>query len=43
MELYDDDAALAAHGQSEHFRAAGGKFRGLMAGPPNLQRFEVIG
>ena len=43
MELYDDDAALTAHGQSDHFRAAGGKFRGLMAGPPNLQRFEVIG
>ena len=43
MELYDDDAALAAHGQSDHFRAAGAKFRGLMAGPPNLQRFEVVG
>ena len=43
MELYDDDAALAAHGASDHFRAAGPKFAGLMAGRPELKRFEVIG
>lgn len=43
MELYDDDEALRAHGASDHFRAAGAKFRGLMAGPPDLQRFEVVG
>lgn len=43
LELYDDDQALAAHGASDHFRAAGGKFRGLMAGPPELKRFEVVG
>ena len=43
LELYDDEAALAAHGQSEHFRAAGSKFAGLMAGPPTLDRYEVIG
>ena len=43
MELYDDDAALAAHGQSQHFRDAGAKFAGLMAGPPTLNRYEVIG
>ena len=43
MELYDDDEALRAHGASDHFRAAGAKFRGLMAGPPDLQRFDVVG
>ena len=43
MELYDDDEALAAHGASDHFRAAGPKFAGLMAGRPELKRFEVIG
>ena len=43
MELYDDNEALAAHGASDHFRAAGPKFAGLMAGRPELKRFEVIG
>ena len=43
MELYDDEAALAAHGASDHFKAAGAKFAGLMAGRPTLQRFDVVG
>ena len=43
LELYEDDAALQAHGQSQHFRDAGAKFAGLMAGPPSLIRYEVIG
>ncbi len=43
MELYDDDEALRAHGASDHFKAAGAKFAGLMAGRPELKRFEVIG
>lgn len=43
MELYDDDDALKAHGASDHFKAAGAKFAGLMAGRPELKRFEVIG
>ena len=43
MELYDDDEALRAHGSSDHFKAAGGKFRGLMAGAPELMRFDVVG
>lgn len=43
MELYDDDEALKAHGASDHFKAAGAKFAGLMAGRPELKRFEVIG
>mgnify|MGYP002786920601 CR=1 FL=1 len=43
MELYTSAEALAAHGQSEHFKAAGKKFAGLMAGAPEIQRLEVIG
>ncbi len=43
MELYEDAEALAAHGQSEHFKAAGGGFKGLMAGAPEIQRLQVIG
>lgn len=43
MELYDDEEALKAHGASDHFKAAGAKFAGLMAGRPELKRFQVIG
>jgi len=43
MELYDNAEAIAAHGQSEHFKAAGKKFAGVMAGAPEIQRMEVVG
>ncbi len=43
MEIYADEAALAAHGSSDHFKAAGAGFKGLMAGAPDIKRFEVIG
>jgi quinol monooxygenase YgiN len=43
MELYENAEALAAHGQSEHFKASGRKFAGLMAGAPEIQRLEVVG
>jgi len=43
MELYASAEALAAHGQSEHFKAAGKQFAGVMAGAPEIQRLEVIG
>jgi quinol monooxygenase YgiN len=43
MELYEDEAALAAHGASDHFKAAGGKFAGVMGGRPDIQRLEVVG
>ena len=42
LELYDSEADIEAHGQSEHFKAAGAGFRGLMSGPPDIQRLEVI-
>jgi len=43
MELYESAEAIAAHGQSEHFKAAGKKFAGVMAGAPDIQRLEVVG
>lgn len=43
LELYKDEAALAAHGASEHFKAAGAGFRGLMAGAPDITRLTVVG
>ena len=43
LELYDDDAALQTHMQCQHFREAGAKFAGLMAGPPTMTRYEVVG
>ena len=43
MELYDDEEALKAHGASDHFKAAGAKFAGLMAGRPDIKQFQVIG
>jgi quinol monooxygenase YgiN len=43
MELYDEAEALAAHGQSEHFKASGAGFKGLMAGAPEIQRLTVVG
>ena len=42
MEIYDDQAALDAHGESEHFKAAGPKFAGVMAGRPDIKQFDVI-
>lgn len=42
MELYEDQAALDAHGKSEHFKAAGPKFAGLMGGPPEVTRCTVV-
>ena len=43
LELYDTEEDLKAHGETEHLKASGASFRGLMAGPPNIERLEVIG
>jgi len=43
MELYKDEAAVAAHGASAHFKAAGAGFKGLMSGAPEVQRMTVVG
>ena len=42
MEMYASEEALAAHGKSEHFKAAGAGFQGLMGGPPDIQRLQAV-
>ena len=42
MEIYVDDAALAAHGASEHFKAAGIKLGPCLGGRPEIQYFEMV-
>lgn len=41
MEQYKDDAAVAAHNASDHFRAAGPKLMGCLDGRPDIVRLEV--
>ena len=43
IEMYEDEDAMAAHGASEHFKASGAGFKGLMGGPPEITRMEVVG
>ncbi|MBT7335664.1 MAG: antibiotic biosynthesis monooxygenase [Gammaproteobacteria bacterium] len=42
LELYENEAALAAHGQSEHFKASGAGFKGVMGGPPEIKRMPAV-
>ena len=42
MEMYESEEALAAHGQSEHFKAAGAGFKGKMGGPPEITRMPAV-
>ncbi|MFC9872485.1 putative quinol monooxygenase [Nocardia salmonicida] len=42
FELYADDAAVEAHGRSEHFRAAGKLMAPLLAGAPKIEYFTAV-
>ncbi|HEY2068775.1 MAG TPA: putative quinol monooxygenase [Rhizomicrobium sp.] len=42
MEVYADQAALEAHGKSDHFRAAGPKIGPTLGGRPDIQYFDAI-
>lgn len=42
MELYDDQAAIEAHGKSDHFRAAGPKIGACLAGRPEIQYLDAV-
>ena len=42
LELYEDDAALAAHGQTEHMKAAGPGFASVLSGRPELTFLDVV-
>jgi quinol monooxygenase YgiN len=43
LELYETEEDLAAHGETEHLKASGPSFKGLMAGAPEIERLQVIG
>lgn len=42
MELYKDQDALAAHGQSEHFRALSPKMGPCLAGRPEIEYLDAV-
>ncbi|KQY37437.1 MULTISPECIES: putative quinol monooxygenase [Nocardia] len=42
FELYADDAAVEAHGRSDHFRAAGKLMAPLLAGAPKIEYFTAV-
>jgi quinol monooxygenase YgiN len=41
MEIYADDAALAAHRETEHFRDLGRKMGAAMAGRPDVELLDT--
>ena len=43
MELYEDETAVSAHAESQHVKAAGPNFKGIMSSPPEITRFEILG
>lgn len=42
MEIYEDQAAIEAHGKSDHFRAAGPKIGACLAGRPDIQYLDTV-
>ena len=42
LELYEDDAALAAHGQTEHMKAAGPGFANVLSARPELTFLDIV-
>lgn len=43
LELYKDQDALAAHGGSAHFKAAGPKWGPFLAGRPEVEYLDGVG
>lgn len=42
LESYEGDEAVAAHRDSEHFKALGAALRGKLAGAPVVERYETV-
>jgi len=42
LERYSDQAALEAHGQSEHFKAAGPKLAPCLGGAPVIEYMDGV-
>ena len=43
LEMYDDQAALDAHGTSDHYREGGRKLRDLVEGRPEVEVLDAVG
>jgi quinol monooxygenase YgiN len=43
LELYQDEAAVTAHGQSEYFRDLGRKMGPCMGGRPEIETLDGVG
>lgn len=42
LELYKDQDALAAHGQSDHFKDLGRQMGAFMAGRPEIEYLDAV-
>ena len=42
IEQYQDDAALAVHRSTEHYKAIPSMFASFMAGPPDIQVLDSV-
>ena len=42
MELYTDETAVNAHRSAIHIKESASSFKGLMLGPPIIQKLDVI-
>ncbi|HEY3799154.1 MAG TPA: putative quinol monooxygenase [Caulobacteraceae bacterium] len=42
LELYKDDAATAAHRDSDHYKALGPKLAGCLAGRPEIELLDGV-
>ncbi|KAI9026323.1 hypothetical protein DFJ74DRAFT_663992 [Hyaloraphidium curvatum] len=42
VEMYDDDAAIQAHFDSEHFKGLGPKIGPLLDGAPTIHRVNIV-
>jgi quinol monooxygenase YgiN len=43
LELYKDQDALAAHGQTDHFKTIGREMGAFMAGRPDIEYLDAVG
>lgn len=42
IEQYVDEAALSAHGKTDHFRSIGAQMGGCLAAAPDIELFDSI-
>ena len=42
LECYDDEAALAAHGATDHFRSIGARLGPCLAGAPEIEKLTAV-